>query len=76
MNINMKIDIYRPPLLRGFERYGPENRLETAIGLVQQALEVAPDESNQRICLTALTGLIKERSPEAIKAMEAMKWPL
>ena len=47
--------------------------LEVAIDLAGKALLAAPDEATQRICLIALTDLVKRRSPETVKAMEARK---
>jgi len=47
--------------------------LEVAIDLVGKALLVAPDEATQRICLVALTDLVKRRSPGQVRKMELRK---
>ena len=54
-------------------RYGTARSLEVAIDLAGKALLAAPDEATQRICLIALTDLVKRRSPEQVKRMEHRK---
>lgn len=53
--------------------YTNARSLEVAIDLAGRALLAAPDEATQRICLIALTDLVKQRSPETVKEMEVRK---
>lgn len=47
--------------------FATERSLEVAIALAGRALLAAPDEATQRICLIALTDLVKQRSPDQVK---------
>jgi len=49
------------------------HKLEIAIDLAGKALLAAPTKETQRVCLIALTDLVKQRSPEQVKSMEARK---
>jgi len=53
--------------------YTNARSLEVAIELAGKALLAAPDEATQRICLVALTDLVKQRSPEQVREMELRK---
>jgi len=53
--------------------YTTESSLEVAIHMAEKALLAAPDQATQRICLTALTDLVKRRSVDQVKKMEARK---
>lgn len=48
-------------------------KLEISIEMAGKALLAAPDEATQRICLIALTDLVKCRDSEQVKRMEARK---
>lgn len=48
-------------------------KLEVAIELAGKALLAAPTPETQRVCLVALTDLVKRRSPEVVHDMEVRK---
>lgn len=49
------------------------HKLEVAIELAGKALLAAPTKEAQHVCLIALTDLVKQRSPDQVKHMEARK---